>query len=67
MGTPTMGGVLIILPVILITILMNASSLAGITIMGRSIIVPLGTMLLFALLGAADDWAGLRGDAKPRG
>ncbi len=67
MGTPTMGGVLIILPVMLITVLMNASSLAGIAIMGRSIIVPMGTMVLFALLGAVDDWAGLRGERKAKG
>jgi phospho-N-acetylmuramoyl-pentapeptide-transferase len=67
MGTPTMGGVLIVLPVILITLLMNASSLIGVTILGRSIIVPLGTMILFALLGAVDDWAGLRGERKAKG
>jgi len=67
MGTPTMGGVLVVLPVILITILLNASSLIGITILGRSIIVPLGTMILFAVLGAVDDWAGLRGERKAKG
>jgi phospho-N-acetylmuramoyl-pentapeptide-transferase len=56
MGTPTMGGVLIILPVTLLTILLNAASLIGFSVLGRSIMVPLGTLLGFALLGALDDW-----------
>lgn len=60
-GTPTMGGVLIVLPVLLITGLLNAVSLLGLTVLGRSILVPLGTMALFAMLGAMDDWNKLRG------
>jgi phospho-N-acetylmuramoyl-pentapeptide-transferase len=38
MGTPTLGGVMIILPVALLTILLNAVSLIGLNIFGRSII-----------------------------
>lgn len=60
-GTPTMGGVLIIIPVLLITALLNAVSLLGLTGLGRSILVPLGAMLLYLLLGAIDDWEKLRG------
>jgi phospho-N-acetylmuramoyl-pentapeptide-transferase len=65
-GTPTMGGVLILLPVILITGLLNAVSFLGLTLdglelLGRSILVPLGTMILFGALGATDDWEKLRG------
>lgn len=60
-GTPTMGGVLIVLPVALITILLNAVSLLGFTVLGRSILVPLVVLLAFAFLGALDDWAKLRG------
>jgi phospho-N-acetylmuramoyl-pentapeptide-transferase len=63
-GTPTMGGVLILLPVILITALLNAVSLLGLTLLGRSILLPLGTMILFALLGATDDWEKLRGTRR---
>jgi len=55
MGTPTMGGVLFILPVTLITLLLNAASLIGFSGLGRSVLVPLGTMLGFAVLGALDD------------
>jgi phospho-N-acetylmuramoyl-pentapeptide-transferase len=64
MGTPTMGGVLFILPVALITVLLNAASLLGLTVLGRSIFLPLGTMLCFAILGAVDDWQKLRGRTR---
>ena len=67
LGTPTMGGVMIVIPVLLITVLLNASSLFGITILGRSVILPMGTMVVFTLLGAVDDWAGLRGERRAKG
>jgi phospho-N-acetylmuramoyl-pentapeptide-transferase len=61
MGTPTMGGILIVLPVLLITVLLNASSLLGLSVLGRSILLPLGTMVVFAAIGAIDDWRGIHG------
>jgi phospho-N-acetylmuramoyl-pentapeptide-transferase len=64
MGTPTMGGVLIILPVLLITILMNATALIGIRSQngtGRSVMLPLVVMVAYGVLGAIDDWQGIRG------
>ncbi len=64
MGTPTMGGVLIVLPVTLTTLLLNAASIFGLTVLGRSIFLPLGTMLCFSLLGSFDDWQKLRGRRK---
>lgn len=67
LGTPTMGGVMIILPVVLITVMLNASSLIGFDVLGRSVILPMGVMILFAILGAMDDWAGLRGQKQERG
>jgi phospho-N-acetylmuramoyl-pentapeptide-transferase len=63
-GTPTMGGVLIIVPVTMLTILLNMASLVGINVIGRSIFLPLGTLVLFALLGSLDDWQKLRGKRK---
>lgn len=60
-GTPTMGGILIVVPVILVTLLMNAATLIGLTVTGRSILLPLGVMIIFALLGMIDDWDGIRG------
>lgn len=68
LGTPTMGGVMIIVPVIILTILLNAASYIGTTqILGRSIFVPLGVLVSYALLGAIDDWVGLRGQRRGQG
>jgi phospho-N-acetylmuramoyl-pentapeptide-transferase len=60
-GTPTMGGWLFILPVVLITVLLNAVTLIGRMVLGRSVFLPVGTMIAFAMLGAVDDWQKLRG------
>jgi phospho-N-acetylmuramoyl-pentapeptide-transferase len=67
MGTPTMGGVMIILPVLLITITLNFFSLLGMTLLGRSILVPLGVMVGYGILGALDDWEGVKGRRKGEG
>lgn len=69
MGTPTMGGVMIILPVLFLTILLNAVSLIGLTrnIIGRSVLLPLLVMVAYAMLGAIDDWEGIRGKRKGEG
>jgi len=67
MGTPTMGGVLFILPVLLLTGLLNAATLIGFSITGRSVLVPLIVMVGYALLGALDDWEGIRGKRRGEG
>ncbi len=67
MGTPTMGGVMVILPVLLLTVLLNAAALIGFKLTGRSVFVPLATMVVFGLLGAYDDWEGIRGKRKGTG
>jgi phospho-N-acetylmuramoyl-pentapeptide-transferase len=67
MGTPTMGGVMFIIPVVLVTVLLNAVSLIGMKILGQSVLVPLIAMLGFALLGAVDDWEGIHGKRKGEG
>ena len=67
MGTPTMGGVMFIIPVVLITVLMNAASLIGMRILGQSVLVPLVAMLSFAVLGAIDDWEGVKGKRRGEG
>lgn len=67
MGTPTMGGFLFTLPVVLITVLLNGASIIGLDVIGRSVFLPLGTMLLHAVLGAVDDWEGIRGKRKGSG
>ena len=67
MGTPTMGGVMIILPVALITVLLNAVNLIGMRMLGKSVLLPLAAMLGYAFLGALDDWEGIRGKRKGEG
>jgi len=83
MGTPTMGGLMIIIPVLLITVASNFVEIVSTTAAGRalldrlgvarqaffgeSLLVPLGVMLAFALLGAVDDWAGVRGYRRGEG
>jgi phospho-N-acetylmuramoyl-pentapeptide-transferase len=64
LGTPTMGGIMIVVPVTLVTLLMNAASLIGFTVTGRSILLPLGVMLVFSVLGMIDDWEGIRGSRR---
>ncbi|MDL1900722.1 phospho-N-acetylmuramoyl-pentapeptide-transferase [Anaerolineae bacterium CFX9] len=59
MGTPTMGGILIILPVIFTTLALNLVNLIR-TVTGASILLPLFVMVGFALLGAYDDYEGIR-------
>src|SRR5262245_34745528 len=63
MGTPTMGGIMIVVPVVLVTVVLNVYNLTRGTAEGGSILVPLGTLVSYALLGAYDDWTGLRGGA----
>jgi phospho-N-acetylmuramoyl-pentapeptide-transferase len=67
MGTPTMGGLMIILPVALITVMLNAASLIGMKVLGKSVLVPLTAMLGFGFLGALDDWQGIHGKRKGEG
>jgi phospho-N-acetylmuramoyl-pentapeptide-transferase len=69
MGTPTMGGWMFILPVLLLTGLLNAVALIGLSIsgIGRSILIPMLVMVGYALLGALDDWEGIRGKRKGEG
>lgn len=53
-GTPTMGGVIILLPVVLLTIAFN--------LFGRwSILLPLAVLIGFAVLGGIDDYLSLVG------
>lgn len=66
-GTPTMGGIMVIVPVVLITAALNIASLVGNTPGGRSILMPMGAMATFGILGAIDDFAGIRGLHKGTG
>ncbi len=67
MGTPTMGGLMVLAPVAVVTILLNAVELLGINVLGRSVLLPLLVMVTFGFLGAIDDWEGIRGPRKGLG
>ncbi len=58
-GTPTMGGIMIILPAIAITLALNISRIVD-EGSGRSILLPLFVLIGFALLGLIDDWEGIQ-------
>ncbi len=60
-GTPTMGGLLIVIPVLIVTIGLNVVNLLVRDITGRSILVPLAVLVYYGGLGALDDWEGIRG------
>ncbi len=61
MGTPTMGGLMTLIPVLVITAALNLPNLRGLDLIGRSILLPMGVMLAYGILGAIDDLAGVRG------
>ena len=67
MGTPTMGGVLFIVPVLLLTGLLNAANFIGFDVIGTSVLVPLIVLVSFGALGMLDDWEGVRGKRRGEG
>ncbi len=67
LGTPTMGGFIIILPVVILTILLNAATVLGFDISGYSVLAPLAVLFIYGILGAIDDWEGIRGPRKGLG
>ena len=69
-GTPTMGGLLIVFPTVLIVVLANfVAVLRGSSVTGLSILLPLFVLVGYSLLGAYDDWQGIRRSRgnRPRG
>jgi phospho-N-acetylmuramoyl-pentapeptide-transferase len=60
MGTPTMGGWMMIVPVLVITGVLNVANLLGLNLIGRSILAPMGVMVAYGILGAIDDLTGVR-------
>lgn len=65
-GTPTMGGIMIILPALLITLGLNIVNVVR-TVTGPSILLPLFVLVSFGILGIIDDWEGIQLSRGPRG
>ncbi len=59
-GTPTMGGLMILIPVLVITGVLNIANVLGFNLIGRSILVPMTVMIAFGTLGAVDDLMGVK-------
>lgn len=58
-GTPTMGGIMIIVPAVSIMLVLNVANIVQ-TGQGASILLPLGVLVGFAILGFIDDWEGIQ-------
>jgi phospho-N-acetylmuramoyl-pentapeptide-transferase len=68
LGTPTMGGWLIVISVLVVTVVLNlVSILSDLNVLGRSVLLPTLVMLAFAILGAVDDWLGVKGGRRGEG
>jgi phospho-N-acetylmuramoyl-pentapeptide-transferase len=68
LGTPTMGGWLFIIPVVLITGVLNlVSIMSELTVLGNSILLPMLTLVAYAVIGAWDDWLGIRRGQRGEG
>jgi phospho-N-acetylmuramoyl-pentapeptide-transferase len=67
MGTPTMGGLMFIVPAILLTILFNFTFFLGHDVSNKHGLLLIGVMVAYAILGAIDDWEGIRGPRKGLG
>ncbi len=60
MGTPAMGGILIVGWVVLVTVLVNIVRMVRNLEIAESVVIPLGVMLFYSILGGIDDYQGFR-------
>lgn len=60
MGTPSMGGILIVGWVLIISVLVNIVQIVQNLEIAESAIIPLGVMVAYSILGGIDDWQGFR-------
>ncbi|MFW5940808.1 MAG: phospho-N-acetylmuramoyl-pentapeptide-transferase [Chloroflexota bacterium] len=60
MGTPAMGGVLIVGWTVIISIVVNIVQLVQALEIAESVIIPVGVMVAYSILGGIDDYQGLR-------
>ncbi len=60
MGTPAMGGILIVGWTVIISVVVNIVQLVKLQEIAESVIIPLGVMAAYSILGGIDDYQGLR-------
>jgi phospho-N-acetylmuramoyl-pentapeptide-transferase len=65
MGTPAMGGILIVAWVVMVSIIVNIVQLMRAIEIAESVIIPLGVMVAYSILGGVDDYLGFH--PRPHG
>ncbi|MCA9975747.1 MAG: phospho-N-acetylmuramoyl-pentapeptide-transferase, partial [Anaerolineales bacterium] len=60
MGTPAMGGLLIVGWVVVISVVVNIVQLVQALEIAESVVIPLGVMVAYSILGGIDDYQGFR-------
>lgn len=60
MGTPGMGGLLIVGWTVLMSIVVNIVQLVQAREIAESVVIPLGVMIAFSIMGGIDDYQGIR-------
>lgn len=60
MGTPAMGGILIIAWVVIISVIVNIVQFIKTLEIAESVVIPLGVMVAYSVLGGIDDYQGFR-------
>ncbi|MBP6017409.1 MAG: phospho-N-acetylmuramoyl-pentapeptide-transferase [Candidatus Promineofilum sp.] len=60
MGTPAMGGILIVAWTLLVSLVVSIVQIVQAREFAESLVVPLGVMLAYSILGGIDDYQGLR-------
>jgi phospho-N-acetylmuramoyl-pentapeptide-transferase len=61
-----MGGFMFLVPITLLTVILTRFPV-WFKLIGSSILVPLGALWAFAIIGAVDDWEGIRGSRRGLG
>ena len=60
MGTPAMGGILIIGWTLLVSVVVNIVQFVQALEIAESVVIPLGVMVAYSILGGIDDYQGIR-------
>lgn len=65
MGTPAMGGILIVGWIVLVSIVINIVQIVQALEVAESVVIPLGVLLAYSVLGGIDDYLGFH--PRPHG
>jgi phospho-N-acetylmuramoyl-pentapeptide-transferase len=60
MGTPAMGGILIVVWIVAISVVVNIVQLIQNLEIAESVIIPVGVLIAYSILGGIDDYQGFR-------